>query len=530
MFKKKADKNMEMDTNTAVVSGEEAASEKGTTAVKEAKADKPSKPEKKKMAPKKKRRIIVLSVVGVIVLATIVNSVISSMKPVVVNTTVAKNEGIQEHIDLSGTVTAVNSKVYYSGFAGVLGEINVKKGDYVSAGDVLFTYDAEALEREMQLNEYKLQSAEGTYDNSVQSNGRVLGRLSEASTNLEVLEQQITDWEAYVQDLEKKIADKQAALANEGALLQISLIDWRDQPDSDEYINLQKLVQLNTYEQQYNAQIKEWQTQLTTAKEELAEFKSYKSQMISQENSSRDSAQTSGSREVSEATVETARLEVEELSAAYEAAADGVKAEFSGVITEVNAVAGSTVAKGAQLISMDSTEKVVVSVQVTKYDLEKLAIGQTAEVTVNGKTYSGAVDTINNIAEKNASGATVVGVWISIDEPDENIVLGLEGKAKVLIGEKSDALTVPVELLGYGSDGAFIMVVQDGVLVKRQVETGLSSSTAIEIISGLEPGDHIVTSETDNLTEGVNVQENFVEDYNSDNKEETESAITVTVG
>ncbi len=59
--------------------------------------------------------------------------------------------------------------------------------------------------------------------------------------------------------------------------MQISLIDWQDQPDSDEYQNLQKLVQLNNYEQQNNEQIKSWQDELEVYNDMLSEYKEYRS-------------------------------------------------------------------------------------------------------------------------------------------------------------------------------------------------------------------------------------------------------------
>ena len=44
--------------------------------------------------------------------------------------------------------------------------------------------------------------------------------------------------------------------------LQISLLDWQDQPDSDEYMNLQKMVQENNYEQSHNKEIEGWESEL----------------------------------------------------------------------------------------------------------------------------------------------------------------------------------------------------------------------------------------------------------------------------
>lgn len=92
------------------------------------------------------------------------------------------------------------------------------------------TYDAEALESARQVAELKLQANEGGYESSIYKDNKYIAELGEANINLEVLEQQITDSENYVKELEKKIDDKKTWLAHEGTLLQVSLLDWSDQP------------------------------------------------------------------------------------------------------------------------------------------------------------------------------------------------------------------------------------------------------------------------------------------------------------
>ena len=96
---------------------------------------------------------------------------------------------------------------------------------------------------------------QGTYDEALQTSGRTAGLYSEAKRNLAVLDQQITDTQAAITQTEKDLLERRAALADEGAKLQVSLIEWSDKPDSDEYENLQKLAQTNAYEQQYAGDI-----------------------------------------------------------------------------------------------------------------------------------------------------------------------------------------------------------------------------------------------------------------------------------
>ena len=80
---------------------------------------------------------------------------------------------------------------------------------------------------------------------------------------------------------------------------------------------------------------------------------------------------------------------------------------------------------------------------ITKYDLEKLQEGQTAAITLAGHEYTGTVTSLSRIAQTNAKGTPVITAEIKIDNPDENIYLGLEATVTVNGQEAKDVLVVP---------------------------------------------------------------------------------------
>jgi RND family efflux transporter MFP subunit len=184
---------------------------------------------------------------------------------------------------------------------------------------------------------------------------------------------------------------------------------------------------------------------------------------------------------------------------------NGVEAEFDGVVTEVSVVEGATPAVGTQLLKLESTEDVYVKITVTKYDLDKIAEGQQADITIGSKTYQGQVSKINKMAEKNQSGAAVVGAEITILNPDSDVYLGVEAKVVIHTAEEKDTLVVPVSAVNVDLNGEFIYVAQDNVLVRRPVETGISSDTMIQILDGIEEGELMITEVTTEMEEGMAV-------------------------
>lgn len=476
---------------------------------KKTKKEKKAKKEKQpldKAAKKKRRRIVILCVVGVLLLLFVLAGLLggNGAQAYVTTTPSVKGE-IEQTINTSGTVTTEQTKVYFSDVNVKIGSVAVEAGDAVSAGDVLIAYDEEDIAKQKELAQLKVQSAEGNYQNSLQSNNEKVGDLQEANVNLEVLDQQIADTESYIDGLEAKIAQKQSDLAMEGTLLQISLLDWKDKPDSEEYLNLQKLVQLNSYEQQNNEEIKGWQDELEVYNEMLADYKEYRAEMKSQKSSAEAGKLTSGAKEELEANSQTNEIQAKDSLESLEGAEAGITAEFNGVVTEVSAIEGSSVTAGAQLLKLESTEDVMVKIAVTKYDLDKIALGQKAVITIGGKEYEGEVSKINKMAEKNASGAAVVGTEIKILNPDSDVILGVEAKVVISTAQEKDVVLVPTEAVNVDMDGEFVYVVENNILVKKRIVTGISSDTMVQVTDGLTEDEQLVTDVTTNLEEGMTV-------------------------
>ena len=461
------------------------------------------------MDKKKKRKIIRRCIIGgvavIVVLFMVRNSMAAKNAGVIVQTTMVTLQDIEQTLNTSGTVKSEETKTYFAPLSVKIGTVNVAAGDNVKKGQPLLIYDADALDSARRVEELKLQASEGGYESSVYKNNQYIAQLGEANVNLEVLDQQIEDSENYVKELQQKINDKKTSLAHEGTLLQISLLDWADRPDSEEYLNLQKLIQYNSYEQQNNKDILAWQKEVERYQEIIAGYKEYRSEMKAQKNSSESGSLDSGSKSRLEANAQMERIGSEDTLAAMEEVKDGIIADFDGVVTEVTAVEGATPPEGEKLFTVESTEKVKVEITVSKYDLEKIKVGQTASIDVAGKKYNGKVTKINGMATTNASGTAVVGAEIEIDNPDSEIYLGIEARVEIQTAQVTGVTAVPVEIINSDKEGDFVFVAENGVVVKKRITTGISSDSYSEVIEGLTEGEAVIVSTGQDLEEGMAV-------------------------
>lgn len=458
---------------------------------------------------KKKKKIIRRCIVGgaalIIVVFMVVNSMAAKNAGLIVQTEAVTIQDIEQTMNTSGIVRSEETKTYFAPLSLKIGSVSVAAGDSVQKGQPLIVYDADALENARQMEELKQQANESGYESSIYKNNKYIRELGEANVNLDVLEQQIADSENYVKELQQKIDDKKTALAHEGTLLQISLLEWSDKPDSEEYLNLQKLIQYNSYEQQNNKDIQAWQKEIETYQEIIADYKEYRSEMKAQKSSAESGSMDNGSKRQLEANTQMERLGSEETLASMEEVKDGILADFNGIVTEVSVVEGAIPVQGEKLVTVESTDKVKVEITVSKYDLEKIAVGQTATINIAGQKYDGRVTKINGMATTNASGAAVVGAEIEIDNPDSGIYLGIEARVEIHIAQVAGAVAIPVELINSDKEGDFVFIADNGVVIKKRITTGITSDSYSEVLEGLSEGDQVIAATGPDLEEGMTV-------------------------
>ena len=454
----------------------------------------------------KKKKIISGALAAVVLVVTI--GALNGNAAQSVDTAAVVRGTLEQKVELNGNVETDNVLTYYSQIDGKIGSINVKKGDFVKKGDVLITYDESNLDYNIQMASLNAQSQLGSYNNQMQTGGRTAGLYSEATRNLAVLDQQITDTQAAVTQMQKDITAKKAALADEGAKLQVSLIEWADKPDSDEYENLQKLVQTNAYEQSYNGDLVAMQQELDRLNLQLSACKEYKAEMTSQKSASYSGLMTSGAKDQLEADKAANEMASADKQARLEEAKKGIVAEFDGVVTEINALKGSNVASGAALITLESTKDIVVRFNVSKYDIENIEEGQTATVKIKNKEYTGKVDRIDRMTSRDSSQASGVGMEIRLDAPDDDIILGLEAKATIDTVSIDNVLQIPKGAVYSGTEGEYVYVLRDKKAVKVDVTVGAYNTENIEIVSGLNENDTVIIAGDLEITEGMELQAN----------------------
>ena len=180
----------------------------------------------------------------------------------------------------------------------------------------------------------------------------------------------------------------------------------------------------------------------------------------------------------------------------------GITAEFNGVISKSAAQEGATVTQGMELFTLQSTDKVSVDINISKYDYDKVKTGQAADITIGDQKYTGKVSKISHLATTNEKGSTLVPATVSIDDPGQEIFLGVDAKVKIYAEKATDVVTLPAGVVNIGKEGSFCYVLKDGVITKQDITTGISSEDYVEIKDGIQAGEEVI-SDIGTLEEGM---------------------------
>ena len=180
-----------------------------------------------------------------------------------------------------------------------------------------------------------------------------------------------------------------------------------------------------------------------------------------------------------------------------------IYAPFNGSIVTINYQLGSVVNPGANIGTIISTDELELEVPVEQRDIEFVQKGKTVTIVDESDFEQNWIGKITRIADFIDPNSQSVSVFINIQKRSKYEALdGLFLKARIPGKSVKDATEVPRRILKNKNE---IFIVQDSVLVTRKVRVHkVSENNAI--ISGLEPGDMMVTDRPSNASENMKVE------------------------
>ena len=178
-----------------------------------------------------------------------------------------------------------------------------------------------------------------------------------------------------------------------------------------------------------------------------------------------------------------------------------VRAPVDGFIGTLSVQNRSVVAANTALMTLVDLSRLEVELEVPETYVADMGLGMTAEIQLGGATATGKLSALSPEVVKNQVLARVRfdGVQPKGLRQSQRI------SARLLIEERPNVLLLPRGPFVESEGGRFAYLVQDGVAVRTPITLGATSISAVEIRSGLKPGDQVVIAGTDTFANAARV-------------------------
>ena len=204
-----------------------------------------------------------------------------------------------------------------------------------------------------------------------------------------------------------------------------------------------------------------------------------------------------------EAVIAQAQVAINSAWLTYIQTSPTITAPMNGIITSLMYIEGMSIGSldtgnttSNQKVATIKTEGMpIVSVNLSEIDVSQVELDQKATVILDSipdKTFTGKIVGVDRIGQS-TSGVTQYPAIIQLDSSSKQILPNMMVTANIMIDRKDNALLVPSGVIQSQGDQSYVNVLIDGKPQSVPVEVGLSSDTQIEIVSGLNKGDIVVS-------------------------------------
>ena len=181
-----------------------------------------------------------------------------------------------------------------------------------------------------------------------------------------------------------------------------------------------------------------------------------------------------------------------------------VRAPVDGFIGTLNVQNRMMVAANAPLMTLVDLSRLEVELEVPETYVSDLGLGMNAEIALPSGTATGKLTALSPEVVKNQ---VLARVRFDGEQP-QGLRQSQRVTARLLIEEKPNVLMVARGPFVESEGGRFAYVVRDGVATRTPIRIGATSVSAVEILSGLKPGDRIVVAGTDAFENAASVSIN----------------------
>lgn len=220
-----------------------------------------------------------------------------------------------------------------------------------------------------------------------------------------------------------------------------------------------------------------------------------------QEFDTRKSEQEVASQGVARAEARLAQSRQVAKAAGAVAGYGKVTSPISGIVVAKQVESGQTVFPGTPLMTVEGDHGFRLEVSAPEGLLGKVKEGDRVGIALDGAPATGRVSEVVPVVDPGSRTFTV-----KIDLPNGGIRSGSYGKASFKVGSRTGVAVPAATVMQRGALTSVWVVTPEGTARLRLVKLGKTLEGRVEVLSGLTPGERVVTAGMEKMVDGAKVQ------------------------
>lgn len=378
---------------------------------------------------------------GVIVIIFIIASLLLGGQTDQPETSKVRLGSIKKTVEETGTVFSKRVNTFYSDMSQRVETLNVSVGDRVKKGDIILVYENN-YDLEIERANKQIEAITASYNESVK--GADFQEISNLKLNISTIETNLNFARSNLEKI-KTLYENNAVsqVEYDEAKNNVTILENQLQEANNNYSKIIQGVSANV-KKEYEAQIDEVMIQI----------------------------------KILEKNMEQA----------------SVKAEFDGVITELNVHQGSMTQAGVPTVEIQDDKNLGIYVEVLVEDAIEVTKGMAFNILDDEVIKELQVSRVYPKAQAKISdlGVEQKRVRIEADLDDADYKLGSEVDVEIVLKEKNNVLLVDKDAVYEKDNIKYVTVLSGKNEIETEITTGIEDDKYVEVLSGLSENDTVL--------------------------------------
>jgi HlyD family secretion protein len=173
-----------------------------------------------------------------------------------------------------------------------------------------------------------------------------------------------------------------------------------------------------------------------------------------------------------------------------------VLSEYSGVVTEVPLAASDTISQNTRLVTLYDQDEVTMDISISEDDYDIVDIDGQVNISFTAypdTVYNGKITDVSDAEYDSSTGELYYTLTVTVQGDVSGLYEGMTGEITLVTKEIKEVTYVSNRAICRDGTRSYVKVRdENGNVIEKDVETGFSDGTNVEIVEGLSEGDVVL--------------------------------------